>query len=313
MLAEGRVNPGEVSGDGKVVVYGEYDPSAGESVYRWEDGKAEKLNTDGYSSWQAHCNYDGSAVTYHRYSLEDPKDKNGNSDLVRWKNGKTEFVAKTDEDEEDPSIDYSGDKIVYSRNIDKGRSSQIVEWESGEGKVLTDGAEADSFPEISGNGARITFRRHYDNIFLHDQNGVTKPVMTEGTKPGSLTIDREGSKLLYAAHDEDGDQNLYLTDLNTSKTVEIAALAGVDEYEGAISGDGSTIVYTGIDRRKGGGDMNVYVWKDGKSQQLTWNDGGRNYKPSVSYDGKAISWFWTNLNDINDRKVLLWQKDQPAS
>lgn len=309
VLATGKVNPGEVSPDGQAVVFGEFVSGEGESVFRWKDGQTERLNTDGHSSYQAHSNYDASVVTYHRYSLADATDDKGNWDIVRWADGQAEIIAQTEEDEQAPDIDYSGNRIVYESTIKSQRKSQIKLWENGETKELTDGGHLDTFPEIAGNGSRVTFRRQHYTIYLHDQNGVTKPIQTAGEKPGSLVIDREGDKLLYAAYDEDGDQNLYLTDLSKSQTVEVAALKGVEEYEGAISGDGSTIVYTGIDFRKEKGDMNVYVWKDGKTEQLTWNDGGRNSKPSVSFDGKAISWFWTNRDNIDDRKVLLWKKD----
>lgn len=310
VIAEGKVNPGEVSPDGKAVVFGEFVSGEGESVFRWKDGLTEKLNADGHSSYEAHCNFDASVVTYHRYSLADATDDSGNWDIVRWQDGKADIIAQTGEDERAPGIDYSGNKIVFESTIKANRKAQIKLWDNGETKVLTDGSELDTFPEIAGNGSRVAFRRNYNNVMLHDQNGVNKPIAIAGERPGSLTIDRTGNKLLYAAYDEDGDQNLYLTDLANSQTTEIGALKGVEEYEGAISGDGSTVVYTGIDFRKEKGYMNVYVWRNGATEQLTWNDGGRNNKPSVSFDGKAISWYWTNADNIDDRKVLLWRKDE---
>ena len=308
LIAEGRVNPGQVSGDGNAVVFGEFDPSVGESVFRWEDGDVVKLNADGFSSYQVRCNHDASVAAFHRYSVEDAFDKTGNWDIARWENGKIEVVAGTVEDEMSPSIDSTGNTIVYDREISETKTAVIGRWHNGETETLTDGKATDLFAEVSGNGERVVWRRNLNHVFLRDQNEVNKPLATVGNKPAGLTIDHEGNKILYAARDEDGDQNLYLTDIQTNQTVEVSAIKGMAEFDGQISGDGSTVVFTGLDRRKEKSDMNVYVWRNGKTEQLTWDDGGINTKATVSDDGNAVSWFWIDREDTNHRKVLFWEK-----
>lgn len=312
VIAEGRVNPGQVSPDGNAVVFGEFKPNMGESVYRWEDGDVVKLNHDNYSSYQVRCNHDASVATFHRYSLKDASDETGNWDIARWENGKLEVVGGTEQDEMSPGIDSTGDVIVYDRDVPDKRKSTIERWKRGEVETLTNGEHVDMFAEVSGSGQRIVWRRDLDNIFLRDQNEVNKPIQTEGSDPAGLTLDHEGTKILYAAKDDDGDQNLYLTDTSTSQTIAISAVKGMEEYEGQISGDGSTVVFTGLDFRKERADMNVYVWRNGKTEQLTWGD-DLSTKATVSDDGNAISWFSIDRDDTTKRKVFLWERDQKSN
>jgi Tol biopolymer transport system component len=327
VIAEGRVNPGEVSGDGTSVVFGEFKPGVGESVFRWQEGAVEKLNTDGYSSFQARCNHDGSVVAFNRYSLKDATDKSGNWDIGRWKEGSVDVVAPTSDNEMSPDIDDSGSVIVYDQEVEN--KYQIMRWQDGATIAVSDGTAADLFAEVSGDGKRTVWRRNSSSVFLQDQNGTIKPLELAGKGPASVMLDQTGERVLYSAEDEDGDRDLFMTDLSTSQTTVIANLKGVEEYDANFSGDGKTVVYTAIDFRQKGpidlstlngppeglseellaADMNVYVWRDGKTEQLTWDDGGLNTKATVSDDGNSISWFWIDNEDTTNRKVLLWQKD----
>lgn len=335
IVAEGRVNPGEVSGDGRSVVFGGFTPQVGESVFRWRDGEVEKLNQDGYSSFEARCNHDASVVVFNRYSLADGLDNKGNWNIGRWQDGKVDVIAESDEHEMTPDIDDSGNVIVFEKENKALRKAAIMRWESGETKAVTDFEAIDLFSEVSGNGQRITWRRNIDEVWLQDQNGVNKPIATLGHKAAGIMLDQSGEKLLYSAEDADGDRDLYILDLSTSQHTVVSNLKGVEEYDANFSGDGKTVVYTAIDFRKKdpsqaaqsvtipsrldaeplsekllGADTNVYVWREGKTEQLTWNDGGLNTKATVSDDGKSISWFWIDREDTNNRKVLLWQKDE---
>lgn len=308
VIAEGQVNSGEVSPDGRAVVFGEFKPGQGESVFRWRDGETLKLN-DSHSSYQARCNFDASVVAFHRFNKQDATDKTGNWDIARWENGELEVIANSLDNEGSPDVDESGDIIVYDR-IHKGqKSASIMRWTNGVTEQVTDGSSVDLFAETSGDGRRIAFRRNLDELWLNDQNGVTKPINHPGSKPAGVMLDRAGDKILYAARDKDGDQDLFLFDTTNSTTREISALKGVDEYNGYLSGDAKSIVFTGIDRRKDKSDLNVYVWREGQTEQLTWNDGGFNTNASISADGEAVSWLWIDETNTANRKLLLWQKD----
>ena len=330
VIARGRVNPGEVSRDGNAVVFGEFRPGEGETVHRWKDGVSIQLNTDGHavsprtddaidlmgtdhSSYEARCNDDASVVTFHRYSLKDATDKNGNWDIARWEDGKVEVIASHGTDENTPDIDDSGNTIVYSRESEDGKKASIFRWSEGKTERLTGPGLLDWFPETSGDGSRVLWRRDIHDLYLMDQNGVTKPIAIEHNRAAGVMLDRKGEKLLYAAKDEDGDQDLYLKDLSNNTTTLVAGIKGMDEYQGYLSSDGSTVVYTGVDRRKDKSDMNIYLWKDGESKQLSYAEGGFNAYPSVSADGNAVSWFWVDDNDTTNRKLMLWQKDKPET
>jgi hypothetical protein len=189
------------------------------------------------------------------------------------------------------------------------RSATIVKWTNGVNSDVSDGTAVDLFAETSGNGQRVLWRRNLSNLFLQDQNGVVKPIQNQGNKPAAVMLDHSGSKVLYCARDEDGDQDMFLADLSKNTTIEVSAIKGMDEYEGYLSGDGKSVVFTGLDRRKDKADMNVYLWNEGKTEQLTWNDGGLNTAASVSHDGSSVSWFWIDQQDTTNRKVLLWKKD----
>ena len=329
LIAEGRVNPGEVSPDGKAVVFGGFEPGVGESVFRWKADRVERLNTDDHSSFEARCNHDASVVTYNRYSLQDAFDKKGNWDIARWEAGKTTVVSDSPENEQSPDIDRSGGVIVYDREDSTARKIRVMRWENGETRPVSDGSAIDLFAEVSGNGERVSFRRNLNTVFLEDQNGTVKPLQLAGEKPASVMLDGSGQRVLYSAQDKDGDRDLFITDLSTNTTTVVANLKGVEEYDGHFSADGKSVVYTAIDFRKKGpidlnslsgnpegysddllaADMNVYVWRDGKTEQLTWNDGGLNTKATISDNGESISWLWIDSNDTNHRKLLLWQKD----
>lgn len=332
IIAEGRVNPGEVSGDGKSVVFGGFEPGVGESVYRWRDGEVLKLNQDGYSSYQSRSNQDASVVVFHRYSLQDALDKKGNWNVGRWQDGKVEVVAGTDDHEMSPGTDDSGKTIVYDREDKQARKINIMQWKDGETSPVSEGKFVDLFAEVSGNGERTAWRRNLHEVWLQDQNGVDKALSTAGAKPASVSLDQSGDKVLYSAEDKEGDRDIFITDLSNSSTTVVANLKGVEEYDPDFSGDGKTVTYTAIDFRKKdmdlsslklskngdfeklsegvlAADMNVYVWRDGKTEQLTWDDGGLNTKATVSDDGNSVSWLWIDRQDTNNRKVLLWQKD----
>ena len=309
VIAEGQINSGEVSPDGNAIVFGEFKRGKAESVYRWKDGKTIKLN-DSHSSYQARCNHDASVVAFHRYSLEDATDKTGNWDIARWEDGQLEVIADSPSDESSPDVSESGDVIVYDRTNPIPGSASIMRWNKGETEEVTDGSSLDLFAETSGDGKRIAFRRNLDELWINDQNGVTKPIVHPGMGPAGVMMDRVGDKILYAARDKSGEQDLFLFDTSTSTTTEISALKDVDEYNGYLSGDAKSIVFTGIDRRKDKADMNVYVWRDGETEQLTWNDGGLNTNASISADGNAVSWLWIDEKNTSNRKLLLWQKDQ---
>jgi hypothetical protein len=333
LIAAGRVNPGEVSGDGKAVVFGKFEPNVGESVYRWQEGEVEKLNKDGFSSFQARCNHDASAVTFNRYSLKDALDKSGNWDIGRWKDGQVEVVAGTARHEMSPDIDDSGSVIVYDQENGARNKFRIMRWQDGANLAVSDGNAADLFAEVSGDGKRTIWRRDSSTVYLQDQNGTIKPLQLKGKGPASVMLDQTGNKVLYSAEDRDGDRDLFITDLSTNQTTVVSDLKGVEEYDANFSGDGKTVVYTAIDFRKKGpidlssldgppenyshevlaADMNVFVWRDGRQEQLTWNDGGLNTKATVSDDGKSISWLWIDHDDTTHRKVLLWQKNPEDS
>jgi WD40-like Beta Propeller Repeat len=310
IIAEGQVNPGQVSGDGKSVVFGEFKPTEGETVHRWRKGESIQLNQDGYSSYQARCNDDASVVAFHRYSLQNASDRTGNWDIGRWQDGKVEVIANSPWNEGSPSINDSGTVIVYDNTDPKTKLSTIMKWKDGTVEAISNGEFVDWFPEVSGNGERVLWRRGLEQIHMQDQMGTVKPLPFKGQHPAGVTIDKAGDKILYMARDEGGEEDLFLTDLKNSKTTTIAGLKNVDEYQGDMSADGRTIVYTAIDRRKEESDMNVFLWQDGKTQQLTWNDGGMNFSPSVSDDGNSIAWLWMDHQDTNNRKILLWEKDK---
>lgn len=313
VIAEGKVNPGEVSRDGSALVFGEFVPTSGECVFRWKDGDITKLNTDGYSSYQANCNKDASVVVYHRYSLADASDDKGNWDIARWENGTIEVIANTDKHEMSPDVDDSGKTIVYDRSIKRGQVN-IMRWQDGKTEEITTGENVDLFPETSGNGQRIVWRRDLETIWIRDNQGQNKPINNiKGESPAGVMLDQKGEKILYTSKDEHGDEDIFLTDISKNTTVAVSAIKGMDEYEGYLSGDGKSVVFTGIDRRKEKPDMNVYLWNEGQTKQLSFSDGGLNTKATISDDGKAISWYWIDREDTNHRKVLLWQKDEPKA
>lgn len=314
LIAEGVVNPGRVSGNGKAVVYGEFESGVGESLHRWEDGQVEKVNHDGYSSFGARVNHDGNVVVYSRYSLQDALNPEGNWDVGRWKDGKIEVVAGTDLHELSPRVDASGDVVVYDVETPPGRAYTVRRWENGETEDITDGTAKDMFPVLSADGSRMAWRHDLSEVRLRDQNGASKAIPTLGEVPTSIVLDQKGDKILYSAR-VDGDRDLFLLDTRDSTVTSVATLKGVDENDASMSPDGKTIAYTAIDRRKETADVNVWVWvwREGKTEQLTWNDGSLNGFPSVSDDGNSIAWYSVDRQNPDYRRVLLWQKSEGAN
>lgn len=311
VVARGSVDRPKVSADGEVVVYSEHrDGFTG--VYRHQDGESELLTTDRHPSMRPDLTADGNSVVYTRYSALSPNQP-GNWDIVRWDSTQEQptVIADGPGNEMGPRMSDDGRVIVWDDDVDgKLGGNNIVKWTDGQVENVTRSERLDMFPEISGNGERIVWRRFENGdsrIWLQDQNGVVKPFLQSEGDLITPALSGDGVHVVFADNSA-GDEDLYLHDESNRNTRLISGVKDVGETWCDISGDGSTVVWTGLDFRKGApADTNVFIERNGEKLQVTTADGGMNFFPQLSDDGKTLVWTWMDSENTKNRIIYKFE------
>lgn len=314
-VAEGNLGSARISGDGSTVVWNEVVDGQLE-VMRWHDGRTECLSKDVRSDMHPDVSYDGRSVVWTRYSNEDPHGA-GSWDVVMWKDGAVTQLSQDPRGNElSPRISRDGQVVVWD-NDQTGHFGpcRIEKWKDGEIEQVTEGNPGSSqeFPFLSGDGSRIFWREYgagNSDIWMRDQNGVTKPVVCTDSQQVTPQISPDGCKLLWT-DDAMGDEDVYLTDLdNGNHHVCVAGERKVDETWANMSADGRTVAWTNFDRtHQQASSVNVFLKKDDQVQQVTVEDGGLNSHPSLSDDGSRLLWQWQDSEDTHHSCLYVLERN----
>jgi Tol biopolymer transport system component len=158
---------------------------------------------------------------------------------------------------------------------------------------------------------------------------VNTSELTQITSPGPgkshkfPAVSHDGNKIAYNS-DQDGDYNIYTSDINGDNPTQLTADAAAD-VDAAWSPDDSKIVFRSSrdsyssghpDPTKAGavGNPEIYVMDaaDGGTQTRITTDDHKNYRPSFSPDGNKII-FDRELNTESDgNKSDIWIMDYPG-
>ena len=313
VIARGEVSSPAISADGQVVVYNEFKD--GETVlYRHQGEDTVRLTNDSHASMHGDLNADGSKIVFTRYSNPE-ESQPGNYDIALWdqSTGKTILVSAEIGNEMSPHISDDGKVIVWDDDVDgKFGGNDIVKSVDGQIEKVTEAKNMDLFPQVSGDGSRIVWRRYQEGksrVFIQDQNGVVKPYVEKKGNVIGPALSFDGQKMVYADQSGD-DEDLKLYNDKTGVTETVAGVKDVKETWGDVSGDGETVVWTGLDFRKGSpADTNVYLRHDGDSVQVTTAQGGSNSSPKLSHDGRSMVWTWTDQENTANR--VIYKLDLP--
>jgi dipeptidyl aminopeptidase/acylaminoacyl peptidase len=180
---------------------------------------------------------------------------------------------------DNPVWSLDGKFIAYTQEQAKGTDSNIYvsEVKSGQNILLTphDGEQRYHANDFSADGKRLLITSNaengYDNVGLLDI--ATKKISwltKDKWEIGGGYFSPDGKHVSWTANVE-GNTDIYLHDLVTSKTVAMPLPKGVNELAGAstaFSHDGTSLLYK-HNGPNAPGDLWVYQMVSGKSHQLT--------------------------------------------
>ncbi|MBM3461734.1 MAG: hypothetical protein FJX76_06490 [Armatimonadetes bacterium] len=305
LLAEGRVGPPQVSGDGKTVVWDQLVDGNME-ILRWRDGKVDQLTHNTLADVHPVVSDDGNTVAWTR------RDKNGNFDVVANIEGTERVISAGPGNEYSVAISGDGKTIVWDddHNGDWG-GWDIRAWRDGRVETVTDSPGNQEFPEVNDDGSCIFWRddtaEDGSNIWMRDRSGTIKPVVTGQAYQGPFAVTDDGSKVIFTDIGEDAE-GLYIQD--GLRVRPVADLDKVSESGPAVNADGSVVAWTNFDFRNGApADTQIFL-KDGEqSVQITTGADGLNARPSISDDGRTVTWFWIDNEDTGHCKIYLLERE----
>lgn len=303
ILAMGVVGAPQISGDGKTVVWNQkIDDNV--DIYRYQDGKVDRLCSDPRQDIHPRVNHDGSVITWSRFSTLDPNDKEGNFDVVVWKDGQEQTIAGSRANESDPVVSPDGSKIVWASDVDgAGFRSMVQCWEKGAVRDIS--VEGADFPVFAGNDS-VIWRAGGELVRWDGQaQAITSGPGLE-VKPAGTS---DGRSVFYQMADEAGDDDLFRLDLASGQTEVVAGLKKVDEDWPSVSADGAVLAWTNFDRRGFGDSANtqIYVREQGENRQVTFGP-GLHGQTSMSADGDKIVYQWINSAFLNHRAVVMLER-----
>lgn len=310
VLAEGFVGPPKVSADGKAVVWDQVIGNNSE-IMKYQDGQISQLTQDNHASAYPAVSGDGSAVSFTRYSSTDPSDPKGNWDLYQVRDGVESPVSNTPGDEYFNGISRDGKVIVF--DVDDGHSINIFKWENGQIDQVTKGFGVREAPIADADGKRIFWRDRTNgnsHIWMRDENGKVAQVTSDAGDQYKHCITPDGGTLVYTENaGQDEDVAMLKIGSGTPPTI-VAGERNVDETFAALSADGGQIAWTSFDRRHGNpADVEIFLKDGDQTLQLTDHDKGLPTDPSLSEDGRVVSYLWVNPQDLNRSRIILIERD----
>lgn len=314
VLTVGVVGAPQISGDGKTVVWNQLvDDNV--DIYRYRDGQIDRISSDPRQDIHPTLNHDGSVISWARWSSLDPNDPEGNFDVVVWKDGKEQTVAETRANESDPVVSPDGSKIAWDSDVDgSSRKSVIQLLENGQTRDLTQESENAAFPVFAGNQHLLWRTYGAEGSDLVRFDGVNASKITNEPDSEVKPAASKDGQIVYYQKVSQSDDDIYRLDLKTGQTELAAGLKKVDEDWPSTSADGSVLAWTNFDRRLPLPTANtqIYVREHGENRQVSFGPGIHG-QTSMSDDGNKIAYHWINSAFINNRAIVLLERDPQSS
>lgn len=299
MIAEGTCGAPALSGDGRTVVFNQLVGGDLE-IFRWQDGKTDQLTDNDVPDMHPSVSDDGRVVAWTRKPAP-----GATWDVVQWRDGVESVVADGPGNELSPEVSGDGSTIAFDDDHD-GRWSNwdVRAWRNGRLEDVTTRPGDQEFPVVNRDGSRIFWRdftKDQPDIWMRDQRGVNKPIVGTDTHQGPFAVTADGETIVWS-DTRDGETDLLRRDRAT--VTPVANLREVDESTPSISADGRTIAYQSMDFRKGSpADAQIFLNEDGQKLQVTMSSDGLNVLPSLSDDGKVLTWLWIDSEDTDHRRI----------
>jgi dipeptidyl aminopeptidase/acylaminoacyl peptidase len=178
-----------------------------------------------------------------------------------------------------PIWSRDGKYIVYTQEQAKGTDSNVfmADLETGQSTLLTphDGEQLFSANDVSPDGKSVLLTSNasngYENIgILSLATKKIKWITNDKWEIRGHNFSPDGKHLVFSAN-VDGDENIYLHDLGTGKSTQLAIASGVNQPTGghsAFSPDGSRVLYI-HNGPTAPSDLWTYDLAKNKSQQIS--------------------------------------------
>jgi len=204
-----------------------------------------------------------------------------------------------------PQISHDGSTLVFEDRNGVG----ILRDSEREWLAPPEGTEVSQNPRVSHDGSRVFWERfdkadRSTTLWMRDQNGVSKPLLTPDDSWTGYTTSRNGRQLTYSVWTDKGE-DLVEWELDTNERRAVANKEDVNESFPSVTEDGETTYYTLADFR-GYPKVNTYLFQDyqGEKRELVTRDPkGRNLFGQVTPDGQKLHWMWIDDNDPMNRAL----------
>lgn len=305
-IARGIVGAPQISGDGRTVVWNQ-KVLGNTDVYRYQDGRVDRISSDLRQDIHPTVNHDGSVITWSRFSTLNPNDPEGNFDIMVWRDGQTSVLAEGRADQTDPVVSPDGRRIAWTSDLDGKQQNYAIELnENGQTQTLTSPKETNMYPVFAGESGRMLWRAYREDgsdLVLRDEQGTIKPITFDSADEIRPCLTRDGKTVFYHVQSPEGDDDLYRLDLEPNGFSELSAQKKVDESWPVCNADGSAVAWTNFDRR--GEETRTHVYVNG--EQVSQGD-GMHTNVSIDAAGKRLAYLWMNPDDMDNRRIVLLEK-----
>jgi Tol biopolymer transport system component len=298
LIARGAVFSPATSRDGQVMAWSNRKNGTRDIFVRRNE-ETFQLTHDSEVDTEPALTPDGEVLIWSRRTGQD-------WDLYQAIDGHIEPLIEEPGPQRKPQISADGSTLVFEDRDGVG----VVRNGEREWIAPPAGTEVSRRPLVSADGSRVFWERfdqstRTNTLWMRDQNGNEKPLLTPDDSWTGYNISRNGQQVTYSVWTDKGE-DLHVWDLDTNQRSPVADKEDVNESFPSVSEDGSTTYYTLSDFR-GYPKVNTYIFRDqdGKKDELVTRDPvGRNLFSRVTSDGNLLHWMWIDDNDPNNRALF---------
>lgn len=297
LIARGPVFSPATSKDGHIMAWSNRK-SGTRDIYVRRDGQTTQLTNDPEIDTEPAMTPEGDILIWSRRVGSD-------WDLYQSVDGEISPLVTGDGAQRKPQISGDGSTLVFEDNDGIG----LMRDGARKRFAPPQGSEISRRPLVSHDGSRIFYERfdqatRSTTVWMRDQDGVEKPILTPDDSFTEYTISRNGRQVTYAEWTDKG-KDLHVWDLDTDERRVLAGKEDVNEAFPSVTEDGQTTFYTLADFR-GWPKVNTYIFKDHenvKTELVTRDPEGRNLFARVTQDANQLNWMWIADDDPNNRAL----------
>lgn len=299
LIARGPVFPPATNRDGQVMAWSNRK-SGTRDIYLRRNGETTQLTNDKEIDTEPALTPDGEVLIWSRRTAD--KDW----DLYQSVEGDIFPLISDPGPQRKPQMSGDGSTLVFEDRDGVGILRDGVR----EHIALPEGTEISRRPRVSHDGSRVFWERFDQSdrsttLWMRDQEGEVKPVLTPDDSWTEYAISRNGRQITYAEWTDKG-KDLHVWDMDTDQRRPLAAKEDINEAFPSVTPDGQTTYYNMADFRTWP-KVNTYLFRDreGKKEELVTRDPiGRDLFCQVTDDSKMLTWMWIADDDPNNRALF---------